>query len=188
VPGRKLDGWQFGPNDVYCGGDVPNTFIDQRDIGRITVEIVKDERTVNRRVMAYGEVLTQNEMQRIVEGRTGEKLEVTHVIQTGFPKCFRYMETDLPQKSADEARATLQAREEEYIADREDRLKRFHFMMAQYVVSKYVNEDNSPENAKYLGYIDAHDLFPDFKYTTSTEFMDDLLAGKVRKPYPDRFD
>jgi hypothetical protein len=188
VSGGKLGGWQFGPNDVYCGGDVPNTFIDQRDIGRITVEIVKDERTVNRRVMAYGEVLTQNQLQRVVEERTGEKLEVTHVIKTGFPKCYRYMETDFAtQKSADEARATLQAREEEYNADRDDRLKRFHFMMAQYVVSKYVNEDNTPENAKYLGYIDAHELFPDFKYTTFGEFMDDLLADKIRKPYPDRF-
>jgi hypothetical protein len=158
--------------------------IDERDVGLVTVEIIKDERTVNRRVVAYGEVSTQTQMNRVVEEKTGEKLEVSHVRTTLFGW---YMKTDLPQRSADEAQATLQAREEAYNANRDDRLKKFHFMMAQYVVSKYVNRDNTPENAKYLGYIDAHDLFPDFRFKTFADFMDDLLAGKIQKPYPDRF-
>lgn len=43
--------------------------------------------------------------------------------------------------------------------------------------------DNTPENAEYLGYIDARKLLPDFKYKTFAEFLDDLMAGSVSRPY-----
>ena len=41
--------------------------------------IVKDQRTVNERVVCWGEELSQNEVVRIVEGRTGEKVKVVRV-------------------------------------------------------------------------------------------------------------
>jgi hypothetical protein len=57
--------------------------------------------------------------------------------------------------------------------------------MLQYCYSKYVRGDNTPEYAKYLGYLDARDLYPDFKPVTYREFLKELLNGKGMKPYPD---
>lgn len=80
VPSGKFDSMILIPtNEVYAGGSVPNMLVDVRDAGRITVEIIKDDRTLNKRVMAYGEVLSQNEIHKIVEDKTGERLELTAV-------------------------------------------------------------------------------------------------------------
>ncbi len=56
-------------------------------------------------------------------------------------------------------------------------------MSAQYSYSKYVRGDNRPEYAKYLGYLDARELYPDLKPTTFKGFVVDLLDGKVPRPY-----
>jgi len=80
VPSGKFDDAIFVPiNELYAGGTTPNMLIDARDAGRITVEIIKDERTLNKRVVAYGEFLSQNEIHKTIEGKTGERLELTAV-------------------------------------------------------------------------------------------------------------
>ena len=53
--------------------------IDARDVGRITVELIKCEDTLNKRIIAYGEVMGQNEIHRMIEVRTGEELVLTYV-------------------------------------------------------------------------------------------------------------
>lgn len=58
--------------------------IDKRDVGRITILIIMDERTLNKRVTVYGEVLSQNEIHAMIEDKTGEKLDSPPVC----PHCF----------------------------------------------------------------------------------------------------
>lgn len=83
VPSGKFDYAAFFPiNELYAGGTAPNMLIDKRDVGRITVKIIKDERTLNKRVYAYGDLLSQNEIHAIIEEKTGEKLELTYVCTT----------------------------------------------------------------------------------------------------------
>jgi hypothetical protein len=54
----------------------------------------------------------------------------------------------------------------------------------QYVQSKYFREDNTLDNAEYLRYLNAKELYPDFKPMTFREFLkDELLPGKSTKPY-----
>jgi hypothetical protein len=48
-----------------------------------------------------------------------------------------------------------------------------------------VRGDNTPENARYLGYVSANELYPEFRYNPYTEFVDELLTGKIERPYPD---
>lgn len=55
--------------------------------------------------------------------------------------------------------------------------------LAEYVFSKYVRKDNTPDYALYLGYLDARRLYPDMKLRTFREFVVDLLDGKVVRPY-----
>ena len=54
---------------------------------------------------------------------------------------------------------------------------------AQYDYSKYVRLDNRPEYAKYLGYLDARELYPDFTPRSFREFAMDILDKKVVRPY-----
>lgn len=51
------------------------------------------------------------------------------------------------------------------------------------MVSKYFRRDNTREVAKYLGYLDARELYPDFKPISFTEYIDELLDGTAKKPY-----
>jgi len=83
VPSGRFDEAIFMPvNDVYAGGETPNMLLDARDAGEIAARAVKDQRTLNKRVIAYGEVLSQNEIHEIIEGKTGEKLELNMVCHT----------------------------------------------------------------------------------------------------------
>ena len=63
------------------------------------------------------------------------------------------------------------------------RTKRY---VAEYNYSKYVRRDNTPEYAKYLGYLDARELYPDFKPKDFREFVVELLDGKIKAPYGNR--
>jgi hypothetical protein len=57
----------------------------------------------------------------------------------------------------------------------------------EYIVSKYIRSNNTRENAKYLGYIDGRELYPDFYQTTFSEYLDELLDGERHKPYGNRW-
>jgi hypothetical protein len=184
IPSGKFDNAIFMPaKEVYAGGLTPNMLIDARDVGRIVVRIIKDKRTLNKRVMAYGAVLSQNQIHEIIEEKTGEKPDLTQVRDTHKP--IDRSTADLRQVSDSEALARLQARQEAFAANPELRANRFLLAAAQYAITKYVRGDNRPENARYLGYVDANELFPDFRYTRYGEFVDDLMAGTIGRPYPD---
>lgn len=53
----------------------------------------------------------------------------------------------------------------------------------QYINSKFIRGDNTLENAKYLGYLDARELYPDFKPRTFEECVRETVEGKAEKPY-----
>lgn len=80
VPSGKFDyATMLARNQVVEGGTAPNMLIAKKDVGPITAEIIKDERTLNKRVYVCGDVLNQNEIIEIIEKKTGEKLELTIV-------------------------------------------------------------------------------------------------------------
>ena len=68
-----------------------------------------------------------------------------------------------------------------------DFMKMVGLFGAQYTVSKYIRRDNTLENAKYLGYLDARELYPDIKPISFETFLREMLDGKVKKPYEGRF-
>lgn len=166
VPSGKFDYAAILPlNDVYAGGTTPNMLMAKRDVGRITVRMIKDERTLNKRVYAYGDLLSQNEVNAIVEEKTGEKLE-------------------LVPRSAEEALANLKAAKAAAETDPANPMNMAGLAIAEYCVSKYVRADNTPENAEYLGYINGRELYPDFAWIKFTDLVDELIAGSVRRPWP----
>jgi hypothetical protein len=43
--------------------------------------------------------------------------------------------------------------------------------------------DNPPEHAKYLGYLNARELYPDTEVTRLATVMTDMVKGKIRAVY-----
>ncbi|CAM1510942.1 Fc.00g084550.m01.CDS01 [Cosmosporella sp. VM-42] len=168
VPSGKFDYATAIPiNEVYAGGTAPNMIMHKKDVGRITAKIIKDERTLNKRVYAYGDLLSQNEVHAIIEDKTGEKLE-------------------LISKTKEEVRASLVAAIRAAKDNITDTSNPYRLALIQYTMTKYVREDNTPENAEYLGYVNGRELYPDFKFIKFAEFVNELIAGKVAKPYANR--
>jgi hypothetical protein len=55
----------------------------------------------------------------------------------------------------------------------------------EYAYSKFVRGENTPQYAKYLGYLDASDLYPDFVPRSFEAFAKELLDGKAAKIFDD---
>ncbi|KAF7327222.1 Glycoside hydrolase [Mycena kentingensis (nom. inval.)] len=168
VPSGRYDYASFSPSwstRIHAGGTARNMLVDARDIGRHIALIIQDERTLNRYVAAYGEVLTEEEVFRLAEDQAGEKIVRRYISAdelTAAHKRFTTLGTTSPTDPT-------------YILPR---------MLFDYIYTKYVREDNTPEYAKYLGYLDASELYPEFKPITFREFLDRSVQSQSRKNTP----
>jgi len=169
LPSGRVDyACLFKPKvEIHNNGSMPTILTDQRDIGRFVALIIKDTRTLNKSVVAYGDVLSQNEIFETMETLSGEKIERKYV-------------------SADEITAARTKNTAALKADPNNSLARIGVFREDYNYSKYVRGDNTPANAKYLGYLDARELYPDFKPIGFREFAREVLDGKIEKPYQHR--
>lgn len=64
---------------IALDGNVPSALTDLRDIGRYVARIITDARALNKKVFAYSEVFTQNQVYNLVEELSGETLERKYV-------------------------------------------------------------------------------------------------------------
>ncbi|KAJ7728015.1 hypothetical protein DFH07DRAFT_851450 [Mycena maculata] len=168
LPSGRVDYASVFPRlGVHGDGSMPTMLTDLRDIGPFVALIIKDPRTLNRLVIAYGDVLSENETFRIMEDLSGEKINRVHV-------------------SIEEVIASRAGASAALKADPENVGARMLAWGEDYKYSKYVRGDNTPEHAQYLGYLDARELYPEFKPRSFTDFVGELLAGKVQKPYASR--
>lgn len=154
---------------IYGDGNAPNLLTDAQDIGKYVALIIKDERTLNKRVVTWSDELSQRQIIDIMEDLSGEKI----------PR-EKHM-------SYDELKAKLAEAHKAYDADPKDNPWSpgiIGLFQLQYLDSKYFRKDNTLENAKYLGYVDAKQLYPDFKPVSFADFVkNELLAGKAVRPY-----
>ncbi|KAF8175419.1 hypothetical protein K438DRAFT_1908802 [Mycena galopus ATCC 62051] len=71
------------PNvEIHADGNKPTMITDLRDIGRFVALIIKDQRTLNHSVFAYGALLSENEIFELSEAVSGEKIERKYVSAT----------------------------------------------------------------------------------------------------------
>lgn len=76
-----------GNDEIIGDGNVPTALTDLRDIGRYMAMIISDERTLNKKVLAYNLVSTQNEIYDLMEEISEEKIDrnyVCHAVRTWF--------------------------------------------------------------------------------------------------------
>ncbi len=83
--------------------------------------------------------------------------------------------------SPDQLLALSDATKASFRYDLSDMKQAMTVISLEYSYSKFVRNDNSPEYAKYLGYLDASDLYPDFVPRSFEAFAKELLDGKAAK-------
>ena len=58
---------------IVCDGNVKFALTDMSDIGKYVAQVIADPRTINRRVLAYTEVLSMNEIWDVMAKASGEE-------------------------------------------------------------------------------------------------------------------
>ncbi|KAJ5753393.1 uncharacterized protein N7511_007546 [Penicillium nucicola] len=166
VPSGRVDyATPIKPNvTIHHDGQAPNLLTDIRDIGRFVALIAADDRTLNQYVYTYGDVLSENQIFSMMEERSGEKIDRKHM-------------------TAQELEGAVDMAKKAYGDNPTSMGSLYMLYVSQYNYSKYVRCDNSPESAKSLGYLNARELYPDFKPVTFGDFLSEVLDGKGVNPY-----
>lgn len=68
-----------GNDEIIGDGNVTTALTDLRDIGRYMALIINDPRTLNKKVLAYNLVSTQNEIYSLMEEIAEEKIDRNYV-------------------------------------------------------------------------------------------------------------
>ncbi|CRK21194.1 hypothetical protein BN1708_013024 [Verticillium longisporum] len=131
------------PMPIVDEGNVIIALTDNRDIAPFVARIITDETTLNHLVFVYGEVKTTAEAWSEAEAIAGVSAEKKHAT---------------PQSHLTVSEASLVETIEKNLG-----VLNLETGMAQYFYTLAVRGDNTPENAKYLGYLDARELYPDLQ-------------------------
>ncbi|OLN89065.1 putative pinoresinol-lariciresinol reductase 3 [Colletotrichum chlorophyti] len=165
VPSGRMDYALLAPMQrVFGDGTVPSALTHVSDIGRYVARIVVDPRTLNKMVFVYNEVFTQQQIWSIVEKLSGEGLERNYKTEAELNAEIAKVEEAIEQGSADQM--TIQ-----------------YLWVLQYHLSWGIRGDNTPENAKFLGYLISKDLYPEMTFVKYESYVTELLEGKGKKPY-----
>ncbi|KAK1458205.1 isoflavone reductase family protein [Colletotrichum melonis] len=137
---------------VIGDGNTPWALTNNRDIGNFVSRIIADPRTLNKMVFAYGEVKTQNEAFDISEKVSGET--VTREFMTK-----EELEGIISQGRTGQDIMTINP----------------EIGMGEYRNLLGIRGENTPEYARYLGYLDARELYPDVKFTSFENYVRGIL-------------
>ncbi|PMD53509.1 uncharacterized protein K444DRAFT_646709 [Hyaloscypha bicolor E] len=137
LPSGKIDDFTFPKMYSKMRGDgtALNLITDLRDVGDFVARIVGDGRTLNKYDI-YGSM----------EDVSGEKLE----------RKFQRSQGKEMEEEVLEARKLFKE-------ELENRKALGRVVSAEYEFSKYVRMDNRAVFARYLGYLDAREAYPDFQ-------------------------
>ncbi|KAI9063943.1 NAD-P-binding protein [Trametes sanguinea] len=140
---------------IFDKGDNKVLMTNLDHIGTYVARIVADPRTLNHAVIVWEDERTQLEQHEVGERASGEgdalKAKRVHV-------------------TAEELKERLAAAKKEYEKDPSDFLAHINLASTEYMFSMHVLRENTLENAKRLGYLDARELYPDVPKHTLEDF------------------
>ncbi|KAI8298133.1 Isoflavone reductase-like protein [Colletotrichum sp. SAR11_240] len=139
-------------------GNSPSALTDVRDVGKFTARIIADPRTINKMVLVYGAVLSQNQVFNMLDRMSGETTK------------REYMSAEAMEAALAESLTVGAIKENAF----DLRMKIFY----EYWYSMGVRGDNTPDYAEFLGYIDGTKLYSEFKPITFETFLGEVLDGK----------
>ncbi|CAH0055650.1 unnamed protein product [Clonostachys solani] len=163
--GRLADALTMPVQTISGDGNTETALIDKRDIGKYVARIIVDPRTLNKSVFVFNEIWTQNRIFDLMEKLSSEEIPRNHVNKQVLQSRI---------KTANEAVA---AGDNAHIRN---------LVVSQYELVLGIRGDNSPECARYLGYLIGKDLYPDLQGESLEQFMKDTLAGKIGRIYAGR--
>ncbi|PYH93033.1 NAD(P)-binding protein, partial [Aspergillus ellipticus CBS 707.79] len=153
VSSGKLDhAGLMGRTFLIGEGETPCAATAIQDIGRFVARIIINPRTINKYVFAYGEHVTQNSFIALAREVTGEDVPYIPV--------SKKKGLDLAHKPETEDFMVWQK------------------VIVQYLYNNWAKGDNEASYAKYLGYLDARELYPELEVKSLKESMCDAFAGK----------
>ncbi|KAH8704636.1 hypothetical protein GQ44DRAFT_716493 [Phaeosphaeriaceae sp. PMI808] len=153
-------------NEIIGDGKTPFALIDNRDIGKFVARIITDPRTLNKMVFCHNEISTSSRIWDLLEKLSGETI----------PRVYARKE---------EVEAKI-SRALEILAKSFDAGAQLDLGMGQYMNMLGIRGDNTPEHAKYLGYLDARELYPEFKPTPLASYIEGRLSGAIQNTYEGR--
>ncbi|KAJ0339230.1 hypothetical protein COL154_012514 [Colletotrichum chrysophilum] len=148
---------EYSTTRIIGDGNFPWALTDNRDIGKFVSRIISDPKTLNKMVFAYGEVVTQNGAFELLE----------KVSREAVPR--EYVTKEELHSIISQGRATAAKQ------DIKDVTVLPSIGMAEYRNLLGIRGDNTPEYARYLGYLDARDLYPDVEVTTLENYIRRLV-------------
>lgn len=167
LPSGKIDYAISVPIQSIPGdGNMESARTDLRDVGKYVVRAIKDERTLNKMVFVFNELWTSNHIYDLLEKLSGEKV------------LRKYTSAEEYERLIMEANAKLDENPKDFRA-------RGQKVLAQYCLSWGIRGENTPEYAKYLGYLDGKKLYPDIKFTSFETYLQEVLGGTAQGVYED---
>ncbi|KAF5626013.1 isoflavone reductase P3 [Fusarium sp. NRRL 52700] len=158
---------------ISGNGNTPCAFTDLPDIGKWVARIISDPRTLNKMVFAYNTVLTLNQAYDLLEEASGEKTVRNYkdavLIRSGLEISEAAVMEGVARAESDCPPA--------------DSFDYFEVVKYQYFNALGIRGDYTPEYARYLGYVDAAELYPDMTVTTPEAYCERLLSGKATMIY-----
>ncbi|KAH6657329.1 isoflavone reductase [Truncatella angustata] len=145
-------------SNIPGDGTVRNGFTDLRDVGKYVAKIIVDPRTLNKKVYAYTEVSTMNQVVDLMSELSGEEA------------IRDYLPAEKIQQAITEAQKDYEVEEKRQQAT-------LILFINQYWQSWGVRGDNTPEAAEIFGYLDFKKLYPDVKGKTIKELFQGILDG-----------
>ncbi|KAH9888501.1 NAD-P-binding protein [Cubamyces lactineus] len=163
LPERSKSFMKTASYEVYGSGDNRMLMTDLEHIGTYVARIVADPRTLNHAVMVWEDERTQLEMHEIGESISGEgdALKAKRV----------YV-------SAEEVEKRLAGFLEAEARNPEDFMAHVMVSSTEYQKSMHLLHENTLENAKRLGYLDAQELYPDIPKQTLVDFAKKFYAAE----------
>ncbi|KAF4976948.1 hypothetical protein FZEAL_6452 [Fusarium zealandicum] len=167
LPSGKIDNALAFPSSQVSGdGHSPSSLTDLRDVGKYVARIIADDRTLNKYVFAHNEEWTQEQVYSQLEKVSGEKVPRNVVSQK-------------------EVEAAIAAGQAAYESDKSMQ-GLTGLVYPQYLNCEWVRGDNLPGRAKYLGYLDTKELYPDFEHVRFEDYVHEVVQGRAVPVYADR--
>ncbi|KAK1656501.1 hypothetical protein BDP81DRAFT_364641 [Colletotrichum phormii] len=138
---------EYSTTHIIGDGNTPWALTNNRDIGNFVSRIIADQRTLNKMVFAYGEVMTQNEAFDILEKVSGETVTREVITKEELQGIISQGRTG------------------------KDITVNPKVCMAEYRNLLGIRGENTPEYARYLGYLNARELYPDVKFTSFEKYV-----------------
>ena len=165
LPSGKID-YAIAMPDLHLAGDGNqlSAHTDLRDIGRYVAKVIVDERTLNKMVFVYNELWSQNQIWDALEKVSGAKV----------PREYDNLET---------LRSAIANARVQIDSDPADRFAQIQLVSSEYKISWGIRGDNTPEYAKYLGYLTSKELYPDMNFVSFSDYIQEVLDGKAKPVY-----